>query len=256
MISNYPLSWSWPVLAPCCTLHSEPQGWSPEEQVGSAWPEALDQRWDLNTAAYHYCSVIRCLSQIEQVIALFQTLVSPVFILAVSQTGNVRVKSSAMLNKMIADFTLLSSLCEHATTVAQRRDLHRTLEIYCVQQQKCKRPAVVGNWTLSCATSALSMVEHWLHKPWVRLPVTASLPLSSILPWEHRWLFHREAGILCIIFFFIAVLLSLRHTITENIQSIAKHLAVHILRLVYQARPSLTFLLTFLEGERWSSVID
>ena len=136
------------------------------------------------------------------------------------QTGNVRVKSRAMFNKVIADFTLLSSLCEHATTVAQRQELHRTLEIYCVQQQKCKRPAVVGNWTLSCATSALSMVEHWLHKPWVQFPVTASLSLSSILPWEHCWLFHREAGILCIIIFFIAILLSLCH---KNNREDAEH---------------------------------
>ena len=109
------------------------------------------------------------LSYSQSSFSQFQTLASPVFIHAVPdsripslhsrssrlwypqssfsqfQTGNVRVKSRAILNKVIADFTLLSLLCEHATTVAQRRELHRTLEIYYVQQQKCKRPAVVGN---------------------------------------------------------------------------------------------------------------
>ena len=174
------------------------------------------------------------------------------------QTGNVKVKSRAMLNKVIADFTLLSSLCEHATTVAQRRELHRTLEIYCVQQQKCKRPAVVGNWTLSCATSALSMVEHWLHKP------------GFDFQWQpafHFPLFSPENIVDCSImrqeFYAQSSSSSLycwayvtRITEKMHIQSIVKHLAVHILRLVYQARPSLTFLLTFLEGERWSSVID
>ena len=65
-LSNYPfLVFTLACIYPCCTLHSGPMGWSPKEQVGSnpvPWPETLNQRWDLNVAAYHSCLVIGCLN--------------------------------------------------------------------------------------------------------------------------------------------------------------------------------------------------